>query len=141
MIRINCTLYEFLRENMRTGISNMEDIHEMMLWSSTCIFRIPMTTVLIQITSFFKSGKSLKVAAVSQKLAHHYIKTASQLTWGNNTSASEFGFWIGGQNLAKSADFIGQNEKLTKNQNRKINIPSSFVFQIEASKLTIQRKN
>ena len=31
MVRINCTLYEFLSENMRTGISNMEYIHEMML--------------------------------------------------------------------------------------------------------------
>ena len=30
MIRINFTLYEFPRENIQTGISNMEDIHEMM---------------------------------------------------------------------------------------------------------------
>ena len=100
MIRINCTLYEFLRENMRTGISNMEDIHEMMLWNLTCMFRVPMTTVLIQITSFFKSGKCLKVDAFWQKLAHNYIKTYSQFRWGNYTSASEFRFRIGGQNLA-----------------------------------------
>ena len=31
MIRINCALYEFPRENMRAGISNMKDIQEMML--------------------------------------------------------------------------------------------------------------
>ena len=100
MIRINCTLYKFLRENMRTGISNMEDMHEMILWNLTCMFRAPMTTVLIQITSFFKSGKSLKVEVFWQKLAHNYMKTYSQFRWGNYTSASEFRFWIGGQNLA-----------------------------------------
>lgn len=33
MICINCTLYEFLRENMSTGISNMKNIHERMLWN------------------------------------------------------------------------------------------------------------
>jgi len=45
------------------GSSLMEDIHEMMLWNLTCMFRVDMTTVLIQITSFFKSGKCLKVDA------------------------------------------------------------------------------
>ena len=100
MIRINCTLYEFLRENMRTGISNMEDIHEMMLWSLTCMFRVPMTTVLIQITSFFKSEKSIKVDAFWQKFVHEYMKTYSQFRLGNYTSACEFRFWIGCQNLA-----------------------------------------
>ena len=74
MIRTNCTLYKFLQENMRTGISNTEDICEMMLWNLTCVFRVPMTTVLIQITSFLNPGKSLKVDAFQQKLAHNYIK-------------------------------------------------------------------
>ena len=41
----------------------MEDIHEMMLSSVTCVFRSLMTTVLIQITSFSKCAKSLKVDA------------------------------------------------------------------------------
>ena len=100
MICINCTLYEFLRENMWTGISNMEDIHEMMLWNLICMFRVPMTTVLIQITSFFKSGKSFKVDAFWQKLAHNYMKIYSQFRWCKYTSASEFRFWIEGQNLA-----------------------------------------
>ena len=100
MIRINFTLYEFLRENIRTGISNMEDIHEMMLWKLTFMFGVPMTTVLIQITSFFKSGKSPKLDAFWQKLAHNYMKTHSQVRWGKYTSASEFRFWIWGQILA-----------------------------------------
>ena len=52
MIRINFTLYEFLRENIRTGISNMEDIHEMMLWKLSFMLGVHMTTVMIQITSF-----------------------------------------------------------------------------------------
>ena len=41
MIHINFTLYEFLRGNIRTGISNMEDIHEIMLWKLTFIFGVP----------------------------------------------------------------------------------------------------
>ena len=61
MIRINCMLYKILQENMWTEISNMEDICEMILWNLTCVFRVPTTIVLIQITSFFKPGKSVKV--------------------------------------------------------------------------------
>ena len=95
MIRINFTLYEFLRENIRTGISNMEDIHGIVLWKLTFMFVVFMTTVLIQITSFFKSGKSPKVDAFWQKLAHNYMKTHSQFRWGKYTSDSEFRFWIG----------------------------------------------
>ena len=79
MIRMNCTLYEFLKENMRIGISNMEDIHEMMLWNLTCMFHVLMTTVLIQIKSFFKSGKSLKVDAFWQKLIHNYMSYVPNL--------------------------------------------------------------
>ena len=63
MIRINYTVNKILRVNMRTGISNMEDILEMMLQSGTCMFRAPMTTLLIQISSFFKCVKRLKVDA------------------------------------------------------------------------------
>ena len=39
-----------------------------------------------------------------------------------------------------SDDFIGQNKDFWKNQHPKINILSSFIFQFEASKLTVQRK-
>ena len=46
---------------MRTKISNMEDIREILLWNLTCAFHARMNIVLIQITSFFKDGKSLKV--------------------------------------------------------------------------------
>lgn len=34
-------------------ISNMEDIHELMLWNDTCAFRVHMTAVLIQKTSLY----------------------------------------------------------------------------------------
>ena len=60
----------------------MEDIHEMMLWNLTCMFRVPMTTVLIQITSFFKSGKSPKVEVLWQKLAH-------KITWKHTPNLDE----------------------------------------------------
>ena len=63
MIHIRLTLNEFIWENMQAGISNMEDIHKIMLKSKTCVFRVRMTTVLIQITSFLKCAKSLKVDA------------------------------------------------------------------------------
>ena len=42
--------------------------------------------------------------------------------------------------FCKSADFIGQNEKKSKNQHQKINIPSSSVFCFGDSKVPIQRK-
>ena len=61
IIRINGTLHQFLKENMQFGIFNMEDIHKMMLCFGTCVFHVPMTTVLIQKTSFFKSGKKVKL--------------------------------------------------------------------------------
>ena len=51
------------KENMRTEISNMRDIHEIMLLSGAYVFCDPMITVLIQKTSFFKCVKSLKVDA------------------------------------------------------------------------------
>ena len=70
MIHINCTLHEFLMENIGTGIFNMEDIYEMMLWNITCMFCVPITTVLIQITLFFKSERILKFYAFWKKLAH-----------------------------------------------------------------------
>ena len=55
----------------------------------------------------------------------------------NVPPSSDFGLEA---RILQSADFIGQNEKFSKNQHRKMNIPSSFVFQIGASKVTIQRK-
>ena len=42
--------------------------------------------------------------------------------------------------FCKSADFIGQNEKKSKNQHQKINIPSSSVFWFGDCKVLIQRK-
>ena len=136
------TLYEFLRKNMRAGISNMKVIQEMMFWNLTCMFGVPMTTMLIQITSFFKCGKSFKVESFWQKLDHNYMKAYSQFRWGNyiiiQAPASSDFYW--GPESCRSIDFIGQNQKFSKNQHRKINIPSSFVFQIEASKVRIQRK-
>ena len=63
MIRINCTLHPLQKQNMQTEISNMRDIHEIMLLSGAYVFCDPMITVLIQKTSFFKCVKSLKVDA------------------------------------------------------------------------------
>jgi len=98
-----------------------------------------MTTVLIQITSFFKSGKSPKLDAFWQKLAHNYMKNIPNLDEVSIQAPASSDFGLEAR-ILQIADFIGQNEKFSKNQHRKINIPSSFVFQIEASKVPIQRK-
>ena len=140
MIRINCTSHPFQKQNMRTEISNMRNIHEIMLLSGAYVFCDPMITVLIQKTSFFKCVKSLKVDAFWQKLADNYMKNYSQFRWRNSRRATEFRFWIGCQNLADRLILSAKVKNFRKSSIKKINIPSSFVFQSEASKVTIQRK-
>ena len=49
----NWTLFQFLRENMQAGISNMEDIHELIIWNDIYAFHVHMTTVLIEKTPLF----------------------------------------------------------------------------------------
>ena len=78
MIRINYTLHQFLRENMRTGISNMKDIRKLMLGNFTYMFRVPMTVVLIQISSFCKSTQRLKVYTYRHELLHKCTKAHSE---------------------------------------------------------------
>ena len=63
MIHIKLTLHEFIGENMQAGISNMEDIHDLMLWSDIFGFRVHKTTVLIQKASFFKCAQRIEVHA------------------------------------------------------------------------------
>ena len=46
----------------------MEDIHEMMLQNGTWVSNVPMTTVLIQMVSFLKGAKSLKVDTFLQNI-------------------------------------------------------------------------
>ena len=48
---------------MRTEISNMRDIHEIMLLSGAYVFCDPMITVLIQKNFIFKWVESLKLDA------------------------------------------------------------------------------
>ena len=49
---------------MQTENSNMEDIHTMMLEIGTCVFRIPMTNVLVQRAPSLKCAMSLQVGAL-----------------------------------------------------------------------------
>lgn len=100
MIRINYTLHQFLRKNTRAGISNMEDSHEMMLWSWTCVFRDPMTIVLMHIISLLKGAKTLKVDAFLQKSTDNFMKTYPWFRWDYSESTTELGFWNRNQNLA-----------------------------------------
>ena len=71
----NWTWHKFLRENMQAGISNMEDIRELMLWSEICVFRVHKTTVLIPV---FKCVQRLKVHALWQKLRENLTKSYLQ---------------------------------------------------------------
>ena len=70
----NWTLHKFLRENMQAGISNIEDIHELIIWNDTCVFGVRMTTVLIQKTPLFGCVQRLEVHAFWQKLCENVTK-------------------------------------------------------------------
>ena len=48
---------------MQPGISNMEDIHELIIWNDTYEFRVHMTTVLIEKTPLFGCVQRLEVHA------------------------------------------------------------------------------
>ena len=113
MIHIKFTLHEFIGENMQAGISNMEDIHELMLWSDIFVFRVHKTTVLIQKASFFKCAQRLEVHAFWQKLRKNLTKSYLQFRWGISQAATEFRFWIGAQNFA---DRLILSAKMKKSQ-------------------------
>ena len=55
----------------------MEDILEMRLQSGTCVFHVPISTVVIQITTFSECAQSLKVDAFRQNLADNQIENFS----------------------------------------------------------------
>ena len=74
----NWTLHKFLRENMQAGISNMEDIHELIIWNDTYAFRVHMTTVLIGKTPLFGCVQRLEVHAFWQKLCENVTKSYLQ---------------------------------------------------------------
>ena len=114
----NWMLHEFLKEIMQAGISNMEDIHKLMLWNKTCVFHVHKTIVLIQKTSFFKCAQKLEVHAFWQKLRKNLTKAYLQFRWGISQAATEFRFWIGAQNFE---DRLILSAKMKK-KNRKINI-------------------
>ena len=113
MIHIKLTLHEFIGENMQAGISNMEDIHELMLWSDIFVFRVHKTTVLIQKASFFKCAQRLEVHAFWQKLRKNLTKSYLHFIWGISQAATEFRFWIGAQNFA---DRLILSAKMKKSQ-------------------------
>ena len=74
----NWSLHKFLRENMQAGISNMEDIHELIIWNDTYAFCVHMTTVLIEKTSLFGCVQRLEVHAFGQKLCENVTKSYLQ---------------------------------------------------------------
>ena len=76
----NWTLHKFLRENMQAGISNIEDINELIVWNETCVFRVRMTTVLIQKTPLCRCVQRLEVHAFWQKLCGDVTKSYLQCT-------------------------------------------------------------
>ena len=109
----------------------MKDIHEMMLWSDTCVFSVHKTTVLIPKSSFFKCAQGSKFIHFDKSC----VKISQNHTWNLDKvflklpPSSDFGSEV--SILLKSADFIGQNEKKSKNQHRKTNIPLSSIFYLE----------
>ena len=118
MIHIKLTLHEFIGENMQAGISNMEDIHELMLWSDTFVFRVHKTTVLIQKASFFKCAQRLEVHAFWQKLRKNLTKSYLQFRWGISQAATEFRFWIGAQNFADRLILSAKMKKVKKSASK-----------------------
>ena len=48
---------------MQAGISNMEDIHELIIGNDTCAFHVYMTTVLIEKTPLLGCVQRLEVHA------------------------------------------------------------------------------
>ena len=91
----------------------MEDIHELVLWNDNFIFRVNKTTVMITKISCFQYEQRLEVDEFWQKLRKNNTKSYLQLRWGISQTAK----W-----------------KNSQNQIQKINIPSSFVFDLETSK-------
>ena len=65
----------------------------------------------------------------------HKIRPPSEIMQFSNCHQVQILDWKPG--FCKSADFIGQNEKKSKNQHQKLNIPSSSVSWFGDSKVTI----
>ena len=110
----NWTLHKFLRENMQAGISNMEDIHELIIWNGTYAFRVHMTTVLIEKTSLFGCVQRLEVHAFWQKLCENVTKSCLHFRWGISEHADEFRFWIGSQDFANRLIYRPKWKKVEK---------------------------
>ena len=129
----NWTLYNFLRENMQAGISNMENIHELMFWNKTCVFRVYKTTVLIQKTSIFNVCTKARISCILTKFAwkYHKIMPPICIRYFSNCHRVQILDWS--PEFCNSADFLGQNEKKSENHHQKINIPPNSVFWIRDS--------
>ena len=89
--------------------------------------------------SLFRRVKSLKLNVFWRKLADDDMKICSQFRCGNVTWATKFRFWIGCQNLADRLILSDRMKKIRKISIEKY-IQSNFFFQVETSKVTIQRK-
>ena len=74
----NWTLHKFLSENMQAVISNMEDIHELIIWNDTYAFRVHMTTVLIERTPLFGCLQRPEFHAFWQKMCKNVTRSYLQ---------------------------------------------------------------
>ena len=110
----NWTLHKFPRENMQAGISNMKDIHELIIWNDTCAFRVRMTTVLIQKTPLFSCVERLEVQAFWKKLCENVTKSYLQFRWAISETTTEFKFWIRSQNFANRLILSAKMKKVKK---------------------------
>ena len=75
---------KFIRENMQAGISNMEDIYELIIWNDTCAFRARMTTVLI-----LTKGLNLM----------HFDKSCVKMSQNHTSNKRHFLFWPNVKNI------------------------------------------
>ena len=103
---------------MQAGISNMEDIHELIIWNDTYAFRVHMTTVLIEKTPLFGCVQRLEVHAFWQKLCENVTKSYLQFRLGISERATEFRFWIGSQDFANRLILSAKLKKVEKSASK-----------------------
>ena len=78
---------------MQAGISNMEDIHELIIWNDTYAFRVHMTTVLIEkhhYSGVYRGSKFMHFDKSCAKMSQNHISSLDKV-FLNVPPSSDFG--------------------------------------------------
>ena len=89
----NWTWHKVLRENMQAGNSNMEDIHELIIWNDTYAFRVHMTIVLIEkhhYSSVYRGSKFMHFDKSCAKISQNHTSNLNKV-FLNVLPSSDFG--------------------------------------------------